>query len=195
MCADPVRHHALTSPVAVTFPSAGCAEPADASQTQDLLIRSGTGDTKAFAALYDHVSPFVFGRVSQAVSDPARRDQVTHAVLIEVWRSASVFNPDDEEAHAWLCAVTLRVIAEHELSWAASERGRLPFAPQTRSRFAWPAVHLTELHLTELHRCVLQLARRGGHSRQEIAAIIDRPLATVTTGIRDGLLQLHSAGS
>ena len=51
-----------------------------------LLGRVARGDSQAFDALYDEVSPAVYGLARRVVRDPARAEDVTQEVFLEVWR-------------------------------------------------------------------------------------------------------------
>ena len=51
------------------------------------------GETTAFDAVFEQIGPSVFGVVKRVIRDPAQSEEVTQEVMLEVWRSASKFDP------------------------------------------------------------------------------------------------------
>ncbi len=53
-----------------------------------LLAAAGLGDEDAFARLYDELAPLLHGIVLRVLRDPARSEEVTQEVFVELWRLA-----------------------------------------------------------------------------------------------------------
>jgi RNA polymerase sigma-70 factor (ECF subfamily) len=166
-----------------------------------LLGRVARGDEAAFAVLYDRTAPAVFGLVRRVVRDPAQSEEVTQEVLLEVWRSASHFDPHRGSATSWLMTVAHRRAVDRVRSAnAAAERElRVPpattdydaVAEEVEARLEAQRVRRCLDSLTELQRECVTLAYYGGYTHREVAGLLGAPLGTVKTRMRDGLIRLR----
>ena len=90
-------------------PDAGQAGPRPpADELGELLARVARGDHEAYAAIYDRTVGQVLGMVRAVVRDPAQSEEVTQEVLLDVWRSASRFNPELGSAGSWVMTLAHR---------------------------------------------------------------------------------------
>ncbi|HEY8913351.1 sigma factor [Lacisediminihabitans sp.] len=80
---------------------------------ETLLARIAGGDQDAFSAPYDEISPRVFGLIRRLLVDHSRSEEVTQEVFLEIWRSASRYEPSKGGAGTFDAArsgSTLRVL-------------------------------------------------------------------------------------
>src|SRR5690348_18370348 len=73
-----------------------------------LLARVARGDQAAFEAIYDGLAGPVYGLIHRVVRDPAQSEEVSQEVLLEVWRTASRFDPAKGSAAAWVVTIAHR---------------------------------------------------------------------------------------
>src|SRR5690349_9764258 len=59
----------------------------------DLLVHVARGDSDAFEAVYDRLAGPVYGVIRRVLRDPSQSEEVTQEVLLEVWRTATRFDP------------------------------------------------------------------------------------------------------
>src|SRR5471030_136880 len=86
----------------------------------DLLLRVARGDTPAFETLYDQMANVVFGVIARVLRDPAQSEEVAQEVLIEVWRTATRFDPDRGSASTWILTMAHRRAIDRVRSAQAS---------------------------------------------------------------------------
>src|SRR5262249_23849324 len=85
-----------------------------------LLAKVPRGDETAFAEVYDHFATAVYGLVRRVVQDPAQSEEVTQEVLLEVWRTASRFDPSEGSARSCLMTLAHRRAVDRVRSAQAS---------------------------------------------------------------------------
>lgn len=139
------------------------------------------------------------------VRDPAQSEEVAQEVLIEVWRSASRFDPSRGSAATWQMTIAhRRAVDRVRSSQAALERdqrvGRSAHRPpfdevveQVETRLEHEQVRKALSALTDLQREAVTLAYYGGYTYRQVAELLDVPLGTVKTRLRDGLIRLRDA--
>ena len=171
--------------------------------TDDLLQRVARGEDAAFERLYDVVAGPVFGVVRRVLRDPAQSEEVAQEVLVEVWRSATRFDPERGSAQTWILTMAHRRAVDRVRSaQAATEREeRVAYrdhvpdydevAEAVESRLEAEAVRRCLGTLTDLQRESVTLAYYGGYTYREVGELLDVPLGTVKTRLRDGLIRLR----
>jgi RNA polymerase sigma-70 factor, ECF subfamily len=187
--------------------SRGVAEVAARGSGDDrlerLLALVAGGSEEAFAELYREVAAAVFGLVGRVVRDPAQAEEVTQEVFVELWRTASRFDPAQGTARAWImtCAHRRAVDRVRSAKRAARrddlagrrDQGR-PYdqvAEQVEATLEREQVRRSLDALTDLQREAVVLAYYGGYTHREISQLLGVPSGTVKTRLRDGLLRLR----
>jgi RNA polymerase sigma-70 factor (ECF subfamily) len=169
----------------------------------DLLRRVARGDTPAFETLYDQMANVVFGVIRRVLRDPAQSEEVAQEVLVEVWRTATRFDPDKGGAATWILTMAHRraidrvrsAQAAHDREERVALRDHVPafdeVAEQVETRLEQEQVRRCLGDLTELQRESVALAYYGGYTYREVGELLEVPLGTVKTRLRDGLIRLR----
>ena len=198
---DPIR------PVPTGVPSPeGAPAPvahADLGELLKLSARGGEAGQQAFARLYDATSARAFGLAVRVVRDPAQAEEVTQEAFLEIWRTASRFDPARGSAVSWVLTIVHRKAVDRVRSAEASTRRdatyHLQNQPVDHDSTAEAAQASLEAHrvraalesLTPIQREALELAYFGGYTHTEVATMLDLPVGTAKTRIRDGLIRLR----
>lgn len=184
-------------------PSGG-ASGAAAAADEALLVAVAGGDRTAFATLFDRYARLVYGITVAVIRDPSMAEEVAQEVLLEAWRTAARFDPDRGSARAWLTTMAHRRAIDRVRSERSSRdridrigRRDLPHPYDDVAERAGVAhdheqVRAALDHLTERQRQVVELAYFAGHTYREVAEILDTPLGTIKTRMREGLIRLRT---
>jgi RNA polymerase sigma-70 factor, ECF subfamily len=170
-----------------------------------LLQRSARGDEAAFAELYDATSARVYGLALRVVRDPAQSQEVTQEAYLEIWRTSSRYDPARGSAISWMMTIVHRKAVDRVRSAEAASRRETAYhdthrtidhdatADAAESSFEARRVRTALAGLTAVQREALTLAYFGGYTHTEVAQLLDLPVGTAKTRIRDGLIRLRDA--
>jgi RNA polymerase sigma-70 factor (ECF subfamily) len=170
---------------------------------EQLLTLVARGDESAFERLYDDLVPAVYGLILQVVRNPAHAEEVTQEVFVEAWRTAARFDAERGSARAWLTTMARRRAIDRVRAAQASSDRDVRVATATLERDADVTSEAVEIRLeaqqvrrclgglTELQREAVTLAFYRGHTHREVAGLLEVPLGTVKTRLRDGLIRLR----
>ncbi|HEX4722607.1 MAG TPA: ECF RNA polymerase sigma factor SigK [Pseudonocardiaceae bacterium] len=168
-----------------------------------MLAAVAKGDEGAFERLYDLVAAPVFGVVRRVVRDAAQSEEVTQEVLVELWRTATRYEPSLGGAMNWALTLAHRRAVDRVRSAQAStnrderaaamsaDRAFDEVAEAVAARLEHEQVRRCLSSLTVLQRESVMLAYYGGNTYREVSELLHTPLGTIKTRLRDGLIRLR----
>lgn len=182
---------------------------AEAEQIDDLTLmrRVAQRDEAALRALYARHSATVYGICLRIVRDAAEAEQLLIDVFAEAWDHSSRFDGLRGSPSGYL-ALLARSRAIDYVRSAKRRRERTAGATETPSWTQDVAVQPVDPTMTEECRSVVvaalatldpnqrvpvELSFYEGLSHSEIAVKLDRPIGTVKTQIRQGLIRMRDA--
>ncbi len=163
------------------------AEDQAPERLEDLMVRVAKGDNAAYEAVFTRVSGPVYGLIRRVLRDPAQSEEVSQEVLVTVWRNASRFDENQGSAMAWIMTMAHRRAVDRVRSEPAYD----DVSESVEIRLEKEAVRRCLGSLTELQRESVGLAYYGGYTYREVGELLDVPLGTVKTRMRDGLIRLR----
>ncbi|WP_263457640.1 ECF RNA polymerase sigma factor SigK [Nocardioides pantholopis] len=190
----------LNRPLAGVPSSGG---PPAAPDLGGMLRLAARGDQGAFADLYDATSSRVVGLAVRVVRDPAQAEEVAQEAFLEIWRTAARFDPARGSALAWMLTIVHRRAVDRVRAAEAATRRDTTYHLQNQSvdhdataEAAQASMEARRVRgalqsLTPVQREALELAYFGGYTHTEVAGMLDLPVGTAKTRIRDGLIRLR----
>ncbi|TFC81867.1 sigma-70 family RNA polymerase sigma factor [Cryobacterium sp. TMS1-20-1] len=187
----------------MTADSAGDLASAAPATKEELLARVALGDQSAFGELYDQIAPRVLGLVKRLLIDHAQSEEVTQEIFLEIWQSATRYEPTRGGASTWILTMAhRRAVDRIRSSQAGRDRDTKigirdlavaydHVAETVEVRIEHERVEKAMTRLTQLQRQAVSLAYYGGFSHSEVADMLHIPLGTVKTRLRDGLIRLR----
>jgi RNA polymerase sigma-70 factor (ECF subfamily) len=174
-------------------------DPLDPASELALVRRIAAQDREALASLYHAYAR----RLQRFVGRMTRRadviDEAVNDSFWVVWNKAGDFR-GDARVSTWLMGIAyrcaLRVLRQHGPHSAddldsMDSRDHAAHDPRTAHETSdWLAKGLAQL--SEPHRLVLDLAYGGGHSVEEIAAILQCPVGTVKARMFHARMKLRN---
>jgi RNA polymerase sigma-70 factor (ECF subfamily) len=166
-----------------------------------LVGRVAKGDAEAFENLYDAMGAPVYGVARRVVRDPERAEDVAQEVFLDVWRKAPSFDQQRGSARTWIMTIAHRravdAVRRNEAQKKYDEHAGID-----EISFDEPADRVVQAEehgsvreclgtLTELQLESVRLAYYNGYTYAEVASLLDKPLPTIKTRMRDGLIRLR----
>ena len=175
----------------------------DPAQLADLLRATAVGDRDAFRQLYGAVSAKLFGIALRILQRRELSEEVLQEVFVRIWAHAAEYQSAKGSPMTWMIAITrnqaLDVRRRGRDSLQSDAGERLEQTPDPApDPLDWAlasneARHLRQClgELPEAQRDCIVLAYVEGYTHQELSTRMDRPLGTIKSWVRRGLLQLR----
>ncbi len=173
----------------------------DPNNVNLLVNKVARGDSQAFETLYDEMGASVFGVARRVVRDPNRAEDVAQEVFLEVWRKAPSFDDARGSARTWIMTIAHRravdAVRRNESQKKYDGRAQLDEVHHDEpvERVIKDEEHSAVRNcletLTELQMESVRLAYFNGYTYAEVATLLEKPLPTIKTRMRDGLIRLR----
>jgi RNA polymerase sigma factor (sigma-70 family) len=181
-------------------------------ELSQLLARSGLGDRRAFAALYEKTSAHLFAVVLRIQRDRTLAEDLLQEVYVSVWKAATGFDAAPSQPLTWLTSIA-RNRAIDSLRRAQTQPRTVSTTPDndedadpidaTPDNAPGPLdllAHASDARqlsrcmdgLTAQQRQSVALAFFDGLSHAEVAEHLRQPLGTVKSWVRRALMSLKS---
>ena len=179
------------------------ASGADQVLLAEALTLVARGDREAFDRVYREMAGAVFGLARRVLRDPAQAEEVAQEVMVEIWRTASRFDRAKGSPRAWMLTIAHRRAVDRVRTEQSAHDRDVKHAARSaeidfdevsetvEARLEAQRVRHCLGGLTELQRESVTLAYYDGYTYPQVAELLQAPLGTVKTRMRDGLTRLR----
>jgi RNA polymerase sigma-70 factor (ECF subfamily) len=164
------------------------------------------GDRSAMSTLYDRHAPLLLALCRRVLRDAGESEDVLTEIFLEVWRKADRFDASRGTPLSYLTTLTRSRAIDRKRSRDSRPKITSDFT-DAASETAPSPTPLQSIDLQEQcqqvrqamglldasQREVLECAFYDGLSHSEIAEKLNRPLGTVKTYIRQGLIRMRES--
>jgi RNA polymerase sigma-70 factor, ECF subfamily len=164
------------------------------------LEGTARGDLAAFKLVYSATSVKLYGIVLRILGRPDLADEVLQEVYVRVWQRAGDFNAAASSPITWLATIARNRALDEARRNTMRSLDDVPGLLQLPSGDDPAATQEQNEELRRLYACleglepekkeIVLLVYYHGLTREEIAARLGRPVATVKTWLRRSLAQL-----
>ncbi|MBI1406728.1 MAG: sigma-70 family RNA polymerase sigma factor [Caulobacter sp.] len=176
----------------------------DRERLRRTLAAVAGGDRGAMRQLYRATAGKLNAICLRVLRDEGEAEEVLQEVYLTVWKKAQAYDPDKASPITWLAAIARnRAIDRLRTSGAKVARGSAPLESVMEAADPTPDAEAVlgqsqdsqRLRgcletLNPDHAALIRRAFFGGLSYSDLAEVVGRPLGTVKTWIRKGLMNL-----
>jgi RNA polymerase sigma factor (sigma-70 family) len=156
---------------------------------------------KHFSYLYDHYSPALYGIALKVLNDESIAGDVLQEIFLKIWRSIERYDAEKGRLFTWMVNIarntaidTLRSKAHKQGTKVSELAGALLASDQLAVQPAVDHLGLSKVieQLNKEQRVIIDLAYYKGCTQEEISKLLDIPLGTVKTRMRNAIIQLRN---
>ncbi|CAL1520015.1 sigma-70 family RNA polymerase sigma factor [Chitinophaga sp. MM2321] len=159
-------------------------------------------DQKVFGYLYDHYSPVLYGVIVKVLNDNSSGGDVLQEVFLKIWRHIDQYNEDKGRLFTWMLNIARNTAIDILRSKSHKLEQKIQNITDDVHSINGPlTVHQSIDHLgfskvleklTKEQRILIDLAYYKGCTQEEISRVLEIPLGTVKTRMRNAITQLRN---
>ena len=157
---------------------------------------------KAFAYLYDNYSAALYGVIHSIITDAETANDILQDVFLNIWKKMDSYDPSKGRLFTWMLNITRNSAIDtlrskaHKMDQKIQDIGD-DVHLYTGNLTVHPSVDHLGLSkvlekLTKEQRIIIDLAYYKGCTQEEISKVLEIPLGTVKTRMRNAIIQLRN---
>ena len=173
--------------------------PESLSYTEHELVQLLKQQTReGFNYLYNNYSGALYNIVFSILRDKELANDVLQEVFIKVWKQIDQYNAEKGRLFTWMVNISrnasidmLRSKSYHLQKQNRELDDNVYTAGVTNIKTDEIGLRKTVTRLKEEHKVLIELAYFEGYTQDEISKLLNIPLGTVKTRLRNALIQLR----
>ena len=172
-----------------------------------LLERVQRRDEQALAKLYDRYANLLYSLARRIVSAQGESEDILQEVFLLVWNKSGSYVKERGTVYSWITTLTRNKAIDRVRSKRYKQQSKESKLDEVNSAVdTHPAsnphqtvvlkeyqeiVAAAKKKLSAIETKILELSYYGGYSQTEIAAMLNMPLGTVKTKMRQGIIKMR----
>ncbi|MFY0253915.1 RNA polymerase sigma factor [Chitinophaga sp. 30R24] len=159
-------------------------------------------DQKMFSYLYDQYSPALYGVIVKVLNDDRAAGDVLQEVFLKIWRHLDRYDEEKGRLFTWMLNIARNTAIDILRSKSYKQEQKIQNITENvhATNSALTVYPVTDYlgfsrvleKLTKEQRTLIDLAYYKGCTQEEIAKVLDIPLGTVKTRMRNAINQLRN---
>ena len=160
----------------------------------ELIEQVAKNKTEGFSLLYDSYSPVLYGVSLKIVGSETIAKAILQDSIVEIWKDFSKYDPSQCRLLTWMLNITRKTATDYAKSKEIRNESTFSFERNLSSRSGGSEMnsdHLERLKvLSSESKQVLECVYIHGNTQSEAAEILNLPLETIKTQLRNGLIEM-----
>jgi RNA polymerase sigma-70 factor (ECF subfamily) len=153
----------------------------------------------AFNYLYDNYSASLYSIILSILQDKELANDTLQEVFIKIWRQIEQYNPDKGRLFTWMVNISRNASIDilrskgYHTQKQNRELTESVYSSASTVNIETDKIGLRKLisNLKEEQKILVELAYFQGYTQDEISKLLNMPLGTVKTRLRNALIQLR----
>jgi RNA polymerase sigma factor (sigma-70 family) len=167
----------------------------------ELIFGLKSRSEKHFGYLYDHYSPALYGIALKVVNDENAANDLLQEIFLKIWRNIERYDDAKGRLFTWMVNIARNTAIDTLRSKAHKQGLKVQELGANTVSMDQLAVHQSVDHLgltkvieqlNKEQRVIIDLAYYKGCTQEEISRILEIPLGTVKTRMRNAIIQLRT---
>jgi RNA polymerase sigma-70 factor (ECF subfamily) len=172
----------------------------DVTYTESELLQGlQDHDEQAFSFLYEHYSKALYGIILQIIPQQELAEDVLQEVFVKIWQNIKSYDKTKGRLYTWMLNIARNQSIDRTRSKDFSNRNKtIELSDNVYSSKEGVEANINDVGLKKTlsklpveSRKLLDLAYFQGYTQEEISKIMDIPLGTVKTRIRNTIINLR----